>query len=142
MKILVVSDTHRNFNVLKQIVNNNEDSDLIIHLGDGENEARDIQNMYPQIPCVYVQGNCDYGTHHLYEVVTACGYKIFCCHGHTYDVHSGLHELAAAAKAERTTKEKENHRLLWRKQGYPQRDYRYCYAAIHGHLGRDPAMDS
>lgn len=100
MKILVVSDTHRNFNVLKQIVNNNEDSDLIIHLGDGENEARDIQNMYPQIPCVYVQGNCDYGTHHLYEVVTACGYKIFCCHGHTYDVHSGLHELAAAAKAE------------------------------------------
>lgn len=93
MKILVVSDTHRNFNVLKQIVNNNEDSDLIIHLGDGENEARDIQNMYPQIPCVYVQGNCDYGTHHLYEVVTACGYKIFCCHGHTYDVHSGLHKL-------------------------------------------------
>lgn len=41
MKILVVSDTHRNFAVLDDIVNENLDADLIIHLGDGENEARD-----------------------------------------------------------------------------------------------------
>ena len=39
MKILVVSDTHRNFAVLDDIVNENLDADLIIHLGDGENEA-------------------------------------------------------------------------------------------------------
>ena len=52
MKILVVSDTHRNHAVLDSIVKNNLDSDLIIHLGDGENEARDIQNEYPQIPLV------------------------------------------------------------------------------------------
>ncbi len=100
MKILVVSDTHRNYAVLKSIVDNNLDSDLIIHLGDGENEARDIQNLYPQIPLVYVKGNCDYGVHPESQVVTACGYKIFCCHGHNYDVHSGLQELVAAARAE------------------------------------------
>lgn len=48
MKILVVSDTHRNFAVLDDIVNENLDADLIIHLGDGENEARDIHNLHPK----------------------------------------------------------------------------------------------
>ena len=100
MKILVVSDTHRNYSVLDKIVEKNLDSDLIIHLGDGENEARDIQSEHPNIPMVYVRGNCDYGYHPDQQVVTACGYKIFCCHGHNYDVHSGLQELVAAAKAE------------------------------------------
>lgn len=100
MKILVVSDTHRNFSILEKIVKNNLDSDLIIHLGDGENEARDIQNMYPQIPFVYVGGNCDFGFHPDMQVVTACGYKIYCCHGHNHDVHRGLQRLTAAAKAQ------------------------------------------
>lgn len=100
MKILVVSDTHRNFAILDKIVNRNLDSDLIIHLGDGENEARDIQSMHPQIPLVYVKGNCDYGFHRDYQVVTACGYKIFCCHGHAFEVHTGLQQLVSRAKAE------------------------------------------
>ena len=60
MKILVVSDTHRNFAVLDDIVNENLDADLIIHLGDGENEARDIHNLHPEKPMIYVAGNCDY----------------------------------------------------------------------------------
>ncbi len=98
MKILVVSDTHHNFNVLNEAVNENLDADLIIHLGDGENEARDIHNLHPEKPMVYVLGNCDYGMHKTKHIVTACGYKIYCCHGHIEDVHSGLERLVEAAK--------------------------------------------
>ena len=73
MKILVVSDTHRNFAVLDDIVNENLDADLIIHLGDGENEARDIHNLHPEKPMIYVAGNCDYGMHRSKEIVTVSG---------------------------------------------------------------------
>lgn len=99
MKILVVSDTHRNFSILNDIVDKNPDADLIIHLGDGENEARDIRDMHPEKPMIYVQGNCDYGMHKAKQVVTACGYKIYCCHGHNEDVHAGLDRLLAEARA-------------------------------------------
>lgn len=100
MKILVVSDTHRNFAVLNETVKKNLDSDLIIHLGDGEHEAKDVHDLNPAIPMIYVRGNCDYGFHREKQVVTACGFKIYCCHGHHEDVHSGLGQLVAAAKAE------------------------------------------
>ena len=98
MKILVVSDTHRNFAVLEETVQKNQDADLIIHLGDGDNEARDVRNLHPEKAMIYVGGNCDYGNHKLSQVVTACGYRIFCCHGHMQNVSMGLHNLIHEAK--------------------------------------------
>ncbi len=98
MKIIVVSDTHRNFAVLDEIVNRNLDADLFIHLGDGENEFRDVRNLHPEKAMVYVAGNCDFGTHKPVQMPTVCGYKIFCCHGHYQDVHSGLERLVYDAK--------------------------------------------
>lgn len=98
MKIIVVSDTHRNFGVLNSIIENNIDADLFIHLGDGENEFRDVQSIYPDKAMVYVGGNCDYAPHKQTAVVTVCGYKMFCCHGHTMHVHSGLEYLVKTAK--------------------------------------------
>ena len=97
MQIIVVSDTHRNFDALKNIVDANKDADMLIHLGDGESEFDDINMLYPQFPMVYVCGNCDYGTHKLSHIVTAGGLKIFCCHGHTYRVNSGLEYLVGTA---------------------------------------------
>ena len=98
MKIVVVSDTHRKFAVLDEIVNRNMDADLFIHLGDGENEFRDVRNLHPEKAMVYVQGNCDFGTYKPVQMPTVCGYKIFCCHGHCQDVHSGLERLVYDAK--------------------------------------------
>ena len=98
MKIIVVSDTHRNFNALNSIVEENKDADMLIHLGDGESEFDDIQRLYPQFPMVYVGGNCDFEMHKHSHVVTAeCGLKIFCCHGHTYRVYDGVEYLVSAA---------------------------------------------
>lgn len=98
MKIIVVSDTHRDFNALKKIVDENGDADMLIHLGDGESEFDDVDRLYPLFPMVYVCGNCDYGTHKLSPIVTVGGLKIFCCHGHTYRVRDGLEYLISAAR--------------------------------------------
>lgn len=99
MKIVVVSDTHRNFHVLEEIVSGNPDAELFIHLGDGENEARDVQNLHLDKTMVYVGGNSDYGMHKSIQIVTACGYKIFCCHGHIQRVNAGLDRLVSDARA-------------------------------------------
>lgn len=98
MKILVVSDTHKNFNVLKSIVDSNQDADMLIHLGDGEREFASVRELYPMMPMIYVAGNCDFGNHEKTHVAAACGIKIFCCHGHMYGVNSGLGMLAETAK--------------------------------------------
>ena len=38
MKIVVVSDSHKEFHKLNSVVENNLDADAFIHLGDGEHE--------------------------------------------------------------------------------------------------------
>ena len=53
MKIVVVSDSHRNQNVLYRIVDMNKDADLFLHVGDSELTEDEIS------PFVSVKGNCD-----------------------------------------------------------------------------------
>lgn len=101
MKILVVSDTHRDFRALLRAVEQNPGADLLIHLGDGEHDIEDLSHVYPDLPIVYVGGNCDYGFHETTHVVrTKCSVKIFCCHGHTLAVKMGLNLLTATARDE------------------------------------------
>ncbi len=118
MKIVVVSDTHRNFSVLDSIIEKNQDADLFIHLGDGENEFRDIQNLYPDRAMVYVGGNSDFAPHQQTAVVTVCGYKMFCCHGHDHHVYSGLDRLVQAAKQNDCKIALYGHTHLYRTENY------------------------
>jgi putative phosphoesterase len=87
MKITVISDSHRNFHRLKQVVERNIDSDLFIHLGDGMLEVIDVLKLYPDKKFVFVRGNTDYLKYREESVVDAGGYNIFCTHGHNYNVH-------------------------------------------------------
>lgn len=98
MKILVVSDTHRNFLALKKVLDENPDFDALIHLGDGENEFEDIRSLYPDKAMIYVAGNCDYGQHERVHVAKFGDVRIFCCHGHEFSVNLGRENLAATAK--------------------------------------------
>ncbi len=98
MKILVVSDTHGDSGRLREVLNQNEDFDMLIHLGDGERDFCDIQKLYPTKGMVYVAGNCDYGAHSEEHIAVAGGQKILCCHGHRYGVNSGIELLASAAR--------------------------------------------
>ncbi len=99
MKIIVVADTHKDYKKYKAIVEKNSDADLFIHLGDGEHEYIDVKNEFPEKNFIFVQGNCDFGNYKLSEVVEAGDYKIFCTHGHEYNVQGGLDALISEAKA-------------------------------------------
>ena len=98
MKIIVVSDTHKEYHKLKAIVDANLDADAFIHLGDGEHEFHDVRNLYPQKSFLFVKGNCDYGEGKTVRIATVKGIKILCVHGHEHDVHHSLDLLVSTAK--------------------------------------------
>lgn len=98
MKIVVISDTHKEFEKLKKIVSSNLDADLFVHLGDGEYEFHDVSNLYPDKQFVFVKGNCDFGNEKTEQVIDIGICRVFCTHGHTMDVHTGLDTLVANAK--------------------------------------------
>lgn len=102
MRILVVSDTHRDYNALRQAVLAQPNAEVVIHLGDGADEAADVKYLFPEKTFYQVRGNCDWGSA-LSAVgsVTLEGKKIFYTHGHGYNVKYGLYELKAAARAQK-----------------------------------------
>lgn len=55
LKIVIVSDSHNNFDVLENIVRKHPDADYYYHLGDSE--AEDVREIEP---FVSVRGNNDY----------------------------------------------------------------------------------
>ena len=54
MKIVVVSDSHKEFHKLNSVVENNLDADAFIHLGDGEHEFNDVRNLHPEKSFLFV----------------------------------------------------------------------------------------
>ena len=98
MKIVVVADTHKEYQKYKSIVEKNPDADIFIHLGDGEHEFADVQQEFPQMKFYYVGGECDYGRHKMLEVIEAGGYRILCVHGHEHNVQGTLDALIGEAK--------------------------------------------
>jgi len=97
MKITVVADSHRNFHRFRKVVEHNTDSDLFIHLGDGMLEVIDVAKLFPEKSFVFVKGNTDYLRYKEDRVVEAGGYRIFCTHGHNYNVSWGLDEVIQKA---------------------------------------------
>ena len=98
MKILVVSDTHRKYSKLKEVIDRNRDADLIIHLGDGLSEAWRLSDENPELNFVYVRGNCDACDYIDEGVIEVAEHKLFFTHGHNYYVRSGTDRLFERAK--------------------------------------------
>ena len=98
MKILVVSDTHKNFAMLKKAFDAVPDADIVVHLGDGESEFSLLRSTNPSRNMIFIGGNCDKELHRPWQSIDACGQKIFCVHGHNHDVHKGVKDLVDAAK--------------------------------------------
>lgn len=99
MKIIVLSDTHGNFDNFYTIVNDNSNADMFIHLGDGENEYEDIQNLNPGKDFYFVKGNNDYGFWTMSQVISMGIHKAFATHGHRYSVRGGTDLLVANAES-------------------------------------------
>lgn len=94
MKILVVSDTHGNVNLVLQNIVNMEKFDMLFHLGDYVDDAEKISKLFG-IPTITVRGNGDMQRkdYKYEELVEIQGKKIFLTHGHKYNVKQGLNNL-------------------------------------------------
>lgn len=86
MRILIVSDTHRQTSNLCKVLSKVGTPDMMIHLGDfesGEDYIREIAGC----PVEMVTGNNDYFSDLPREKEIMLGrYKVFLAHGHTYHV--------------------------------------------------------
>lgn len=99
MRILVVSDTHGNDSSLRRAILAQPKAEVVIHLGDGEEELLRAKQAFPEKMFLAVRGNCDFGSDlPLTGEFTAQGVKIFYTHGHYYGVKSGLYTFACAAR--------------------------------------------
>ena len=100
MKAVVLSDSHRNFSSIQDILEQEKDAQLIIHAGDVQSDVDDILEAYPRTACAYVRGNNDFAVLNVpYDRFFSLGdTKIFLTHGHRYGVKQDLFRLFARAR--------------------------------------------
>lgn len=98
MRILVVSDTHRDAASLRRALLSQPKAEAVIHLGDGAEEAENARLDFPEKAFYLVRGNCDWGSTLPAEGIAELGGKrIFYTHGYTYNVKYGLYTVYSAA---------------------------------------------
>lgn len=99
MRILVVSDTHRDRYALQTAILKQPKAEVVIHLGDGEEEATQMKADFPEKMFLQVRGNCDWNSLLPVEGLRNIGGKnIFYTHGYTYNVKYGTYEIISAAR--------------------------------------------
>lgn len=102
MRILVVSDTHRDRYALRRAILAQPTAEAVIHLGDGADEAEEMKLNFPEKMFLLVRGNCDWGSTLPPEgVAEFAGKRIFYTHGYTYNVKYGTYEAVSAARAKK-----------------------------------------
>lgn len=98
MKILVVSDTHRDTNKVITILHRIPDITNVVHLGDMVRDADEIQEVFPEKIYHKIQGNNDMLSFAKPDMMLSlCGHNIFATHGHGYGVKGGVFKLAKTA---------------------------------------------
>ena len=100
MRILVVSDTHRNKRALERAVLSQPKAELILFLGDGVGEAEEVsRDLRPNQTMLMVKGNNDWCCREpLEREVWAGDTKILMMHGHSRQVTYGMGSAIQAAK--------------------------------------------
>lgn len=100
MRILVVSDTHGDLQLLRETITRQRTAEVVIHLGDGAGELDIVRLEYPEKMFLGVRGNCDFGSilPHT-ETMTIEGRKIYYTHGHVQGVKLGRYDLLREARS-------------------------------------------
>lgn len=99
LRIIVFSDTHRNFDAMLKIFERNMNAELFIFLGDGERELVDIKCMFPQKRILSVAGNCDFASiAQRIGITVENDRKIVFLHGHSHGVKSGTERIVNLAR--------------------------------------------
>ena len=99
MRILVLSDTHGDFNRMMKAVTEQPTAEVIIHCGDGEEQVEYLKQNFKDKMVVGVRGNCDWGSMlPATETLRINGKTIFITHGHLYNAKVGLYTIMCAAR--------------------------------------------
>lgn len=99
MRVLVVSDTHRDLAALREAILRQPQAEVVIHLGDGEEEAQEMKQIFPEKMFLQVRGNCDWCSSLPAEGMQVLkGKRIFYTHGYTYNVNYGMYDVVSAAR--------------------------------------------
>lgn len=102
MKILIVSDTHRRDNNLREVIRKVEPFDMFIHLGDTEGSEVFFKEWINNDACaIYVvRGNNDFFSATDKEKEISIGkYRALLTHGHLYGVSLGTEGIKEEARA-------------------------------------------
>jgi len=96
MKILVLSDSHRQVSSLLTAVER-EQPDAVFHLGDLVEDAQELSFVYPKLPLYNVEGNCDAWSTGAGAQATMLqklgGVRFLLTHGHLFRAKSGTGAL-------------------------------------------------
>lgn len=99
MRVLVFSDTHGNHPLLFQAISCIGPVDLVIHLGDEVEDARQIEYATGW-SVLKVAGNCDPPSNEPRELIlTLCGTPCLLTHGDRHQVKRGLEPLLRQAQS-------------------------------------------
>ena len=98
MILALVSDSHGRAGWLKQALPLMKDAELIVHLGDGEKDWKDLTDSLP-CPLLQVRGNCDWSSYAPDLLTkTVGGVPCLFTHGHLFSVKHGLDTLRRSAR--------------------------------------------
>lgn len=100
MKILIISDTHRDCSSLERVLPRLGKLDQVLHLGDFEGDDDYIRGLV-SCPVAFVSGNCDLFSREPSErVLELAGHRILMTHGHKWRVRNGVTNLLYHAEEE------------------------------------------
>lgn len=100
MKILVFSDSHRQFSGMYTAIEQYQPQQ-VIHLGDMISDAEEVARHYPKLPFCMVPGNCDgwMVSVPIKKQIVLEGASILLSHGHRWGVKTGYDAAIADARA-------------------------------------------
>ena len=85
--------------MLRRAILSQPKAEIVIHLGDGEQECARTKAHFPEKMFLQVRGNCDWASALPTEgEYTVDNVRIFYTHGHAYGVKSGLYTAVCAAR--------------------------------------------
>jgi uncharacterized protein len=100
MRILVIGDSHGDFEMIEKAVESSMPIDILIHTGDCAKDILSCERGKWNFRVVSVLGNCDLyhddgriGSIKSEEIVEAGGKRIFVTHGHKYGVKSDFNKI-------------------------------------------------
>ena len=99
MKILILSDSHGNHDLVRKAIGQEAPIDMLIHEGDVEGDLDKILGKKRDYEIRAVAGNMDWSDKLEDELCFSVGrHVIYLAHGHRFGVHGGTYRLTERAR--------------------------------------------